>query len=163
MPPREGGRISNAAIEVCASKRWAGRSAINDLIARAKEAEGELYHCDLGRNLLTMLCLQDELFVEFSWVRSIREEKKMEEHNAAIAADYEDRKARSGTSERDAAETVAALNGISPSRVKQIVEGQHLARGEEKRKRRRPKKQYRRGSVTVTDLWHRHGTNRGSG
>jgi hypothetical protein len=29
MLPREGGRISDAAIEVCASKRWAGRSAIN--------------------------------------------------------------------------------------------------------------------------------------
>jgi hypothetical protein len=133
-PPREGGRISDAA------KRWAGRSASNDLIAHAKEAEGELYHCDLGINLLTVLCLEDELFVEFSWVRSVREEKKMEEHNAVIAADYEDRKAPSGISGRDAAETVSALNGISPSRVRQIAEGLRLARGEEKRKRGRLKK-----------------------
>jgi hypothetical protein len=131
MPPREGGRISDAAIEVCASKRWAGHSAINELIARAKEAEGELYHCDLGINLLTALSLEDKLFVEFSWVRSVREEKKMEEHNAAIAADYEDRKASSGISGRDAAETVSALNGISPSRVRQIAQGLRLARGEE--------------------------------
>jgi hypothetical protein len=130
----------HAAIEAYAAKRWAGRSAINERIARAKEAEGELYYCDLGINLLTVLCLEDKLFVEFSWVRSVREEKKMEEHNAAIAADYEDRKARSGISGRDAAETVSALNGISPSRVRQIAEGLRLARGEEKRKRGHPKK-----------------------
>jgi CTP:molybdopterin cytidylyltransferase MocA len=102
--------------------------------------EGELYHCDLGINLLTVLCLEDKPFVEFSWVRSVREEEKMEEHNAAIAADYEGRKARSGISGRDAAETVAALNGISPCRVRQIAEGLRLARSEEKRKRGHPKK-----------------------
>jgi hypothetical protein len=64
----------------------------------------------------------------------------MEEHNAVIAADYEDRKVPSGISGRAAAETVSALNGISPCRVRQIAEGLRLARGEEKRKRGRPKK-----------------------
>lgn len=64
----------------------------------------------------------------------------MEEQNAAIAADYEDRKARSGISEKVAAEIVAALNGISSQSVRRIAESQRLARGEEKRKPGRPKK-----------------------
>ena len=50
------------------------------------------------------------------------------------AADYEHRKARSGDSEKDAAETVAVLNGLSAQSVRRIAESQRLLRGEEKRK-----------------------------
>ena len=56
------------------------------------------------------------------------------------AADYEDRKARSGDSEKDAAETVAVLNGLSAQSVRRIAESQCLLRGEEKRKPGRPRK-----------------------
>jgi hypothetical protein len=56
------------------------------------------------------------------------------------AADYEDRKARSGDSEKDAAETVAVLNGLSAQSVRRIAESQRLLRGEEKRKPGRPRK-----------------------
>lgn len=139
-PPREGGRVSDAAVEAYASKRWADRVASRALIARAKEAEKDLYLCDLGVDLLTLLCLEEDLFVEFARARSAQEDAQMEEQNAAIAADYEDLKAKPGTSEKDAAETVAVRNGISAGRVRQIAEGQRLARGEEKRKPGRPRK-----------------------
>jgi hypothetical protein len=56
------------------------------------------------------------------------------------AADYEDRKARSGDSEKDAAETVAVLNGLSAQSVRRIAESQRILRGEEKRKPGRPRK-----------------------
>jgi hypothetical protein len=56
------------------------------------------------------------------------------------AADYEDRKARSGDSEKYAAETVAVLNGLSAQSVRRIAESQRLLRGEEKRKPGRPRK-----------------------
>jgi hypothetical protein len=56
------------------------------------------------------------------------------------AADYEHRKARSGDSEKDAAETVAVLNGLSAQSVRRIAESQRLLRGEEKRKPGRPRK-----------------------
>ena len=56
------------------------------------------------------------------------------------AADYEHRKARSGDSEKDAAETVAVLNGLSAQSVRRIAESQRILRGEEKRKPGRPRK-----------------------
>jgi hypothetical protein len=56
------------------------------------------------------------------------------------AADYEDRKARSGDSEKDAAETVAVLNGLSVQSVRRIAESQRILRGEEKMKPGRPRK-----------------------
>ena len=56
------------------------------------------------------------------------------------AADYEHRKARSGDSEKDAAETVAVLNGLSAQSVRRIAESQRLLRGEEKWKPGRPRK-----------------------
>lgn len=140
QPPREGGRISDAAVEAYAAKRWADRKAARALLTRAKEVEKDLYLCDLGVDLLTLMCLDDEYFVEFARARSVQEETKMEEQNAALAADYEDLKAKPGTSEKDAAETVAVRNGISPQRVRQIAESQRLARGEEKRKPGRPRK-----------------------
>jgi hypothetical protein len=56
------------------------------------------------------------------------------------AADYEDRKARSRDSEKDAAETVAVLNGLSAQSVRRIAESQRLLRGEQKWKPGRPRK-----------------------
>ncbi len=139
-PPREGGRISDAAIEAYAAKRWAERSAVRDLQMRAEQTERELYLCGLGIDLLTTLCREDELFVEFARARTVREERAMEEQNAEIANEYEERKAERGTPEKDAAQFVADKWVISPSRVRQIAEGQRLARGEPKRKPGRPKK-----------------------
>ena len=109
-------------------------------LARLRDLRKDLYLCDLGVDLLTLLCRNDDLFVEFARARTVREEKAMEESNARIAADYEDRKARPDISEKEAAEIVADLNGISVSRVRQIAEGQRLARGEEKRRPGRPRK-----------------------
>lgn len=139
-PPRVGGRVSDAAVEAYAAKHWADREASRALIARAKEAEKDLYLCDLGVDLLTLICLEDKLFVEFAAARTVREEAEMEESNSRIAAEYEDLKAKPSTSEKDAAETVAVRNGISAGRVRQIAESQRLARGEEKRKPGRPRK-----------------------
>lgn len=93
-----------------------------------------------GTDVLTLVCREEELFVEFARGRSTRAEAKMEEADASIAADYEDLKARPGPSEKDAAEIVATRNGISAGRVRQIAEGQRLACGEEKRKPDRPTK-----------------------
>jgi hypothetical protein len=56
------------------------------------------------------------------------------------AADYEDRKARSGDSEKDAAETVAVLNGLSAQSVRRIAESQRLLKGAQKRRPGRPRK-----------------------
>lgn len=140
QPPREGGRISDAAVEAYAAKRWDDRKEARALITRAKEAEKDLYLCDLGVDLLTLICLEDKLFVEFAAARTVREEAEMEESNSRIAAEYEDLKAKPSTSEKDAAETVAVRNGISAGRVRQIAESQRLARGEEKRKPGRPRK-----------------------
>lgn len=140
-PPREGGRVSDAAIEAYAARRWAERSAVRDLQMRASQAERELYLCGLGIDLLTTLCREDELFVEFARARTVREETAMEEQNAEIAGEYEERKAERGYSEKDAAESVAKKWNISSSRVRQIAEGQRLARGEPKRKPGRPRKE----------------------
>lgn len=109
--------------------------------ARARALRKDLYLCDLGIDLLALMCQEDDLFVEFARVRTVLEDEKMEEQNAAIASEYEESKARRGTSEKEAAQTVGDRWGISASRVRQIAEGQRLARGEEKRKPGRPKKE----------------------
>ena len=109
--------------------------------ARARELRKDLYLCDLGIDLLALLCRDDDLFVEFARVRTVLEDEKMEEQNARIASEYEESKASPGTSEKEAAQTVGDRWGISASRVRQIAEGQRLARGEEKRKPGRPRKE----------------------
>lgn len=86
------------------------------------------------------MCREDDLFVEFARVRTVLDDEKMEEQNAHIASEYEESKARPGTSEKEAAQTVEDRWGVSASRVRQIAEGQRLARGEEKRRPGRPRK-----------------------
>lgn len=108
--------------------------------ASARALRGDLFLCDLGVDLLALLCRNDDLFVEFARVRTVLEDEKMEEQNASIANEYEESKARAGTPEKEAVQTVGDRWGISASRVRQIAEGQRLARGEEKRKPGRPKK-----------------------
>ncbi len=109
--------------------------------ARARALRKDLYLCDLGIDLLALMCQEDDLFVEFARVRTVLEDEKMEEQNAAIANEYESSKARPGTPEKEAAQTVGDRWGISPSRVRQIAEGQRLVRGEEKRRPGRPRKE----------------------
>ncbi len=108
---------------------------------RARALRKDLYLCDLGVDLLALLCRNDDLFVEFARVRTVLEDEKMEEQNAHIASEYEEGKARPGTSEKEAAQTAGDRWGISASRVRQIAEGQRLARGEEKRRPGRPRKE----------------------
>lgn len=71
--------------------------------------------------------------------RSAKEEKQIEESNAAIAADYEDLR-RDGVKQDDAARRVGELHGVGRTRVLQIVEMRRLERGEVKRGRGRPRK-----------------------
>jgi hypothetical protein len=111
-----------------------------ELAARGNpDAKRLIFLSDLGVDLLTMYCHDDDLFVEFARRRTIKEEGRMEAANAAIAARYEDLKAQ-GKTEKQAAEQAAFEEGISVQSVRRIAEGQRLARGEQKRGPGRPRK-----------------------
>jgi hypothetical protein len=93
---------------------------------------------DRGIEDLAFYMRKVDLFVPWTRPRSAKEEKRIEESNAAIAADYEDLR-RSGIKQDDAARRVGELHGVGRTRVLQIVEMRRLERGEAKRGRGRPK------------------------
>jgi hypothetical protein len=83
---RAPGDVPNSEFERTSRLQAKTVEARDSCRARARALRKDLYSCDLGIDLLALMCQDDDLIVEFARVHTVSEDQKMEQQNAAIAS-----------------------------------------------------------------------------